>query len=64
MKETEPGCIWRWTLTNLEMGVEVDPSTDPFVQVFDGYAHILVFNTADAALALEDGGAGEGVRNY
>ena len=60
MNETAPGCEWLWSLTNLDMGVEVDPSTDPFVQVFNGVTHMLVFNTTDATLALEN----DGVRNY
>ena len=42
------------------MGVEVDSSTDPFVKVFNGVAHILVFETTDEALALVN----DGVRHY
>lgn len=44
----------------MDMGVEVDSSNDPFIQIFNGNTHILVFNTTDAALALEN----DGVRHY
>jgi len=38
-------------LKNLDTGLEVTPeATDPFVSVFDAYAHTLVFYTEDPTL--------------